>query len=253
MESAMQKRRWLSARLMAVFLVSLGAAAVSAAAAKDSEPPANHSDAGNAPDKAPPPADNQTNGGKPAASQDGAPSANQADTGWGPIDTSITVQGPPKSRHGFKKFDRKQSKLFAARPWGHSADHHRLWTHGARVGAVRNAIGQPVHQHNADGKGNFKKGIEKAAVDATPKSSGAPANSGVGAVAPNPQHGVFVPLTSGSAGGGKPHDPRINTAVNHAVIDGRDRIRPGSGSVIGGANKIAAGVIDGTTFNPRHP
>jgi len=247
----MKKRPSLPARLIAASLVLLATAAMGAAAAKDSAPPANHGEAANAPDKASPPAD-QTGGGTPAPSHDGA-SANQADNGWGPLDTSITVQGPPKSRHGFKTFGRKQSNLFAAHPPGHSADHHRLWTHGARVGAVRNAIGQPVHQHNADGKGNFKKGIEKAAVDATPKSSGAPANSAVGAVAPNPQHGVFVPLTSGSAGGGKPHDPRINTAVNHAVIDGRDRIRPGSGSVIGGANKIAAGVIDGTNFHPRHP
>lgn len=249
MESAVQKRRLLSARFIAVFLVLLGTGAMNAAAAKDPEPPANQTDTGNAPDKAPPPADNQT-GGKPVPSQDGAPSANQGDSGWGPIDTSITVQGPPKSRRGLKKFDRKESKLFAAHPSRHSADYHWLWTRSARVGAVRNAIGLPVRQHNVDGKGNFKKGIEKAAAKSTPNSAGAPGNSGVGAIAPNPQHGGFVPLASGS---GKPYDPRINTAVNHAVIDGRDRVRPGSGSVIGGANKIAAGVIDGTTFHPRHP
>lgn len=252
----MPKRRWLPARLIAVGLVLLGAAAMNAAAAKDHEPPANHTDAGNTPDKAPPPADNQTGGGKPAPWQDGAPSATQADNGWGPIDTSITVQGPPKSRHGFKTFDRKKAKI-AARPSENSAGHHRPWTRGARVGVVRNTIGLPVHQVSTGNKaGPSQKGFEKPTVEGTPKSADVAGSGSAGAAGPDPHHRGFVPLASGGTGGtggGSPHDPRINTAINHAAIDGRDWVRPGSGSVVGGANKIAAGVIDGTNFHPRHP
>lgn len=249
----MQKRRRLSARLIAVYLVLLGVGAMNAAAAKDHEPPANHTDAGNAPDKAPPPADNQTGGGKPAPSQDGAPSANRADDGLGPIDTSITVQGPPKSRHGFKTFDRKKTKTVArlSEKW---ANHHWPWRRGVGVGVVRNTIGLPVRQANTDNKaGTSQKGFEKATVEGTPKSAGVAGSGSVGAAGPDPHHRGFVPLASGSTGGGSPHDPRINMAITHAAIDGRDWVRPGSGGVIGGANKIAAGVIDGTNFHPRHP
>jgi len=249
----MQKRRWLPARLIALYLVLLGAGAMDVVAAKDPAPPAHQTDAGNAPDKTPPPADNQTGGGKPAPSQDGAASANQADNGWGPIDTSITVQGPPKSRHGFKTFDRKKAKI-AVRPSQNLAAQHRTWTRGGKVGVVRNTIGLPVRQASTDNKAaSSQKGFEKAVVAGAPKSAGAAASGGGAAGGPDPHHRGFVPLASGSAGSGSSHDPRINMAINHPAIDGRDRVRPGSSSVIGGANKIAAGVIDGTTFRPRHP
>ena len=58
----MKKRPSLPARLIAASLVLLATAAMGAAAAKDSAPPANHGEAANAPDKASPPAD-QTGGG----------------------------------------------------------------------------------------------------------------------------------------------------------------------------------------------
>jgi hypothetical protein len=42
--------------------------------------------------------------------------------------------------------------------------------------------------------------------------------------------------------------------MNHSIISGRDMVHPGAGSgALGGPAKNLAGVINGTSFRPRHP
>ena len=166
---------------------------------------------------------------------------------FGPIDTRITMLGKPRfgrsKAHGWKK-----SKI--ALPSGNSRDHRTLMR-GTKVGVVRNAIGQPIHQTSTDIKGTDVNASERAGVDGTQKNGGPPGNGGTEVGGIDSRRQGFVPL---KASGVAPHDPRINTAINHSTIDGRDMVRPGLGaSAIGGAAKNNSGVINGTNFRLRHP
>lgn len=161
----------------------------------------------------------------------------------GPIDTRITVLGKPRfgrsKAHGWKK-----SKI--ALPSGNSRDHRTLMR-GTKVGVVRNAIGQPIHQTSTDIKGTDVNASERAGVDGAQKNGSPPGNGGTEAGGIDSHRQGSVPLR---AGGVTPHDPRINTAINHSIIDGRDMVRPGLGaSTIGGAAKNNSGVINGTNFS----
>ncbi|HML08769.1 MAG TPA: hypothetical protein VK430_11670 [Xanthobacteraceae bacterium] len=204
----------LLAKLLAVQLVMLGGAAVDAASA-----------------------------------QDFAPVEVQTEGGTGPIDTNLSIPGPSKSRHSLKMHDWRGPKTVHAS--GNFSDRHRNWTRGAWVGVMRNAIGLSVRQVKVDNKATDVKFIDRPVVEGRPNGTGPAGNRGVDAVAPDLHRRAFVPLP---AVGGRPHDLRINTALNHSMINGRDMVRPGSGgSAIGGAPKIVAGVINGTNFRPRHP
>lgn len=184
----------------------------------------------------------------PASAQDAAPVANHSVAEASPIDTSITTQHPPHFRRGLKAHDAKRSTI--ARSSGKSGD-RRTWIRGSKIGVVRNAIGQPVHPRSADIKGKDTKTVDRAGVDGTPKTGSPPGNTGTEAGGIDSHHQAFVPLR---AGGATQHDPRTNTAMNHSIINGRDMVRPGLGAgVIGGPAKNLAGVINGTSFRPRHP
>jgi hypothetical protein len=52
----------------------------------------------------------------------------------------------------------------------------------------------------------------------------------------------------------KPINTQLTASINRSAINGTGMGRPGSGGVvIGGAKRHVAGVINGTSFRPRHP
>ena len=122
---------------------------------------------------------------------------------------------------------------------------------GSKVGVVRNAIGQPVHPTSNNIKATEVKASERTAIDGALKNTSSSGNGGTEAVGIDAHRQGFVPLRAGWAA---PRDPRVNTAMNHSIISGRDMVRPGLGaSAIGGPAKNVAGVINGSSFRPRHP
>lgn len=184
-----------------------------------------------------------------AWAEDTVPAANHTDAEASPIDTRIASKGPSNFRHELKARDTK--KYAITHPSANSDDHRRTLMRGARIGVVRNAIGQPVHQKGGDIKGAGVKAPERTHVDGTPKDASLAGNGGTEAGGIDSHRHGFVPLR---AGGVTPHDPRTNTSMNHSIMSGRDMVRPGMGAgVIGGPAKNLAGVIDGTKFRPRHP
>jgi hypothetical protein len=81
----------------------------------------------------------------------------------------------------------------------------------------------------------------------SPNGDGTPA----AALTAEPPHRSFVPL---AARDGRLHSLPINTAMNHAYINGRDMVRAGSGAgVIGGPAKRVVGTISGSDYWIRHP
>jgi len=152
-----------------------------------------------------------------------------------PIDTSITIVGPPKSRHTLNARYGQKPKI--GRLVGNSSHQFRASFRVTHDKIVRNSIGLPVHQVTVDSKG----------TDGAPKNVD-PAGGGGTAVGPELHRQGFVPLT---ANGRRP-DPPISTAMNRSVINGRDMIRPGmTNGAIGGAPKFGSGVIKGSDFRPR--
>jgi len=184
----------------------------------------------------------------PASAEDPGAGTDHTNADPTPIDTSITTQRPSHFRRGLKAHDSKKSTI--ARPSGNSGDRRTLMR-GSKVGVVRNAIGQSAHQTSTDIKGTNVKASERAGADGVPKTGSPAGNGGTEAGGIESHRQGFVPLR---AGGVTSHDPRINMAMNHSSINGRDMVRPGSGAgVIGGPAKNVAGVISGTSFRPRHP
>jgi hypothetical protein len=202
----MKDRTPLLARLLAVHLVLLGAAAMNAAWAEDAAPvstPNGKSETrGNEKargdehpgDKID--ASSGSMGEHHAGSRDGAKGGEETDsrgvrhgedrtgvkhngTESNPIDTRITVFGRPRSGHALNAGDRKQTKI--GRPSGIS-DHRRTLIHANKDNVVRNAIGQPVHQVKADSKGRVKKSLEATSVAGPPTSVGAVENGGGGGI-----------------------------------------------------------------------
>jgi hypothetical protein len=185
----------------------------------------------------------------PASAQDPAPVANHTAAEADPIDTSITTQRPSHFRRELKAHESKKSTI--THPSGISGDHRRTLMRGTKVGVVRNAIGQPVHQTSIDIRGAEVKASERTHVDGTLKDASPAGNGGTEAGGTDPHRQGFVPLRAGWAA---PRDPRLNTAMNHSIISGRDIVHPGAGSgALGGPAKNLAGVINGTSFRPRHP
>jgi hypothetical protein len=185
----------------------------------------------------------------PASAQDPAPVANHTAAEADPIDTSITTQRPSHFRREQKAHESKKSTI--GHPSGISGDHRRTLMRGTKVGIVRNAIGQPVHQPSIDIRGAEVKASERTHVDGTLKNASPAGNGGMEAGGTDPHRQGFVPLRAGWAA---PRDPRLDTAMNHSIISGRDMVHPGAGSgALGGPAKNLAGVINGTNFRPRHP
>jgi len=67
---------------------------------------------------------------------------------------------------------------------------------------------------------------------------------------PDFHHQASVPVTISRTG---TNDPRLTAPMNHSSIDGTAMMRSGSGtSTIGGASNKVIGVINGTSFRPKH-
>jgi hypothetical protein len=157
----------------------------------------------------------------------------------GPIDTRITVTGAFGARGLSNERGWKRSKIVRL---SKNLRYGRITTRTVER-IVRNAIGLAVPRANIE--------IKRPAGNDTPKSAKPSENSGMGAGGTTLHRQGFVPL---QAGGVKTRDLPINTAMNHSIVNGRDMVRPGSGSsAIGGAAKNVAGVIDGYSFRPKRP
>jgi hypothetical protein len=286
----MNQRKRLLARLIAVHVALFGVAAMGAALAEDADPGSNHAD-GSPPEAGGGHREGQSSsgaGGATSGTLDAKVEQNAADnvdisgkaganhgsskgpsaegetdnkgarqgsdttgikrsgTELGPIDTRITVLGAPRAR-------RVSTPRYLTRSIAHSSANsgdRRILKRGTNVGVVRNAIGQPLQQTSTNVKGTPVEAAEPAGVDGMRKNGSPPGNGPEpGGVDSNRQG--FVPLR---AGGVTPHDLRINTVINHSIIDGRDMIRPGSGTGgIGGPARTVAGGLSGTTFRTKHP
>jgi hypothetical protein len=95
---------------------------------------------------------------------------------------------------------------------------------------VRNAIGVPVHQPSASRNAPVVRnaiGLPLRQPNASPNALGAAK---------------------------KPINTQLTASINHSMINGTGVGRPGSGTVaIGVPKRKVVGVIDGTSFRPRHP
>jgi len=178
-----------------------------------------------------------------ASAQDAGPPANQSDADANPIDTSITTQPPAHSTRGAKAHGVKKTAI--AHASGNSGNHHRNLLHGGQGSVVRNSIGQPVKPMIAEIKATpTPRASELANGNSAGKNPGSLSRGGTETAVTVPHGQGFVPLQTGA---GAAKEPRINTAMNHAIISGRDMIRPGSGAgTIGGPAKNASGTISGT-------
>jgi len=278
----------LLGRLLAIYLVLLGAAAINAAArAEDAAPnaaPTSSPNGNNDPGSAGGPATkgsvtagsdkavgdkvdagSESTGEHHTGSADGAKGGEEGankgaqrgedhagvkhnGTEANPIDTRITVLGKPRSGRLLSWHDRKKTKL--VQPQGTSGDHRPKLTRTNKDRVVRNAIGQRIPPTKGGGNGTDKKRIETSS-NGLPKSAGAGQNGGAVAAGPSPQHQGFVPAP---ARDGRLPALTLNATANHSIINGTAMSRPGLRlGAIGGAAKNVAGVINGTDFRPRHP
>jgi hypothetical protein len=279
----MEDRTTLLARLLAVHMVLLGAAAVSAARAEDAAP--NTASVSTSNGKRSSSSESATNAGsakaisnehlgdkvdgstgeRHAGSKDAAKGRKETEskgmrhgedqagakhngTESNPIETRITVFGKTQTGSVLNALDRKKTKTVLPSA---ISNHHRPLIQTNKDQLVRNSIGQPIHQLKTDGAGVSKKGLEAiSAVEGPAGSVGAVKNSGVGIAVSDPRHEGFVPLP---ARDGK-HELPLNAALNHSIINGGSIGRPGLRTgVIGGATKNVAGVLNGTDIRPRHP
>jgi hypothetical protein len=168
-------------------------------------------------------------------------------TGFGTIDTSNTIMGPSKFKTVHKTPDWKKSKI-AHRP-GNPNDLRQTSAHVGKARVVVNAIGLHVPQKGSEHKENHVPGLATLPADSAQKSDPV-GTAGIAAVRPDLRRQGFVPAPGTI---GKPAEPVINAAVNHAALNGHGMIRPGSSAgVIGGApGRMAGGVISGTDFHPK--
>jgi hypothetical protein len=147
---------------------------------------------------------------------------------WGPIDTRITVLNGPHSRPSAKTHDWKKSNI--ARPLGTPRDNHQFRERSGEERVVRNAIGLPVRQANT----SRNAPVVRNAIGLPVRQQNASPNA-LGAIK-------------------KPMNTQLVTSTDRSMINGTGMGRPGWGTVaIGGPKRKVAGVIDGTSFRPRHP
>jgi hypothetical protein len=271
--------RSLLARLLAVHLVLLGAAAMNAAWAEDAAPastskgksesgangsaPTNGSEKAKSDEHAADKIDSRSGGmGEDhAGSRDRAKAGEEKDsrgvrhgedrTGVkhnetsSPIDTRITVFGRPRSGRALNARDRKETKF--ARPSGLS-DHRGTLVPPDNV--VRDALGQPVHVKTGS-KGMDKKSLEATSIKGPPTGVGSVKNGGGGAGASDLRHRGFIPLPDRD---GRLHQLPLNAALNHSITNGTGVGRPGLRTgAIGGSTKNQSSVLNGADFRPRHP
>jgi len=175
-------------------------------------------------------------GSEDARHSDSHTGADHGGTEVTPIDTRFTIGGARRSSRWLKAHDWKRFK--AARTSGYLR-YGLNSARGTKGGVVRNAIGLAVE-------------VKKPAINDFSKST-KPLGSGETQAGRTDfrREGFPPPAQTGAV---RPHDALISTALNRSIVDGRDLVRPGSGSgAIGGAAKNVVGVIDGARFRPRHP
>jgi len=180
------------------------------------------------------------------------------------IDVSVTTTRNPfwfrhmaKAHHGQQAND--WSKAGIATGWtGPRSHRHDMAADKRDPGAKRkellttNAIGLHVHKASLDRDAKPLDGADQSVARSAAKDAG-PVDGGNAAPAGRaPPREGFVPATPN---GHLSHYPSLNTAMNPAVIDGRDMVRPafGAGAIGGAPRKVAAGVISGSDYHPRHP
>ncbi len=109
---------------------------------------------------------------------------------------------------------------------------------------MRNAIGLPVHQPNA----SRNAPVVRNAIGLPVRQPNASRN------APVVKNAIGLPVRQPNAAAKKPINTQFTASINRSMINATGMGRPGSGTVaIGGAKRKVAGVIDGTSFRPRHP
>jgi len=218
----MKQRQRFLAKLSAVCVLLLGTTATNFAVAAETAPASDNGDR----------ASTERGEGKgPVTHNDGQDlqhGAKSLRTEWGPIDTRITVINGPHSRPSAKTHAWKKSDI--ARPLGTPRDNHQVWKRSGNERVVRNAIGLRVRQPsgNSETASRTLTQGEKRTL------------------------GVNQPLIPRRAGVVKPIPPPLTASINRSMINGTGMGRPGSGAV-GGAKRHVAGVINGTSFRPRHP
>jgi hypothetical protein len=172
-------------------------------------------------------------------------------TGTNPIDTSITVQGPPKSESAIEAHDWNKAKI--AVPLRNSPDHHGTSSPGIKDDVVRNAIGVLMPPREAvKGPEAGGRGLAPAGVDGAATSTAGAAQKNLASVGrPDAARQISSPAPTGST---KASSPPVNTEMNRSVLNGAGIDHPGSSTaMIGGAARYATGVINGTSFRPKHP
>lgn len=166
-----------------------------------------------------------------------------------PIDTSISILGPPPNRantHGWKMSKRKSGASSGVAKT--SMQENKIRTKGTRI--IRNAIGQPLIRP-IDAKGNVVKNSVRPTVNGTSTPAHPIAAAGGNDVALVPHPKPTVPL-AWSFGG--PHDPPTRATPYRVEINGRDLIRIGAGTAaIAGAANLNTGVLSGSSFHPKLP
>jgi hypothetical protein len=233
----MKQRERILARLPAVCVLLLGTTATNFALAAKTAPASHHS--GRAA---------STSHGNPVTSRSvpshsaPAPVTSRSEHGevgaaaksdWGPIDTRITVVNGPHSRPSAKTPDWKKSNI--ARPLVTPRDNHQVWKRSGEERVVKNAIGLPVHQSNAPVvKSAIGSPVHRPSVVGLPVRQANASPSALGAAK-------------------KPINTQLPAPINRSMINGTGMGRSGSGTVaIGGPKRQVAGVIDGTSFRPKH-
>jgi hypothetical protein len=195
--------------------------------------------------------------GTSAHSSDNAPQSGHPDSGAGPIDSSITVQEPPKSRYptwvhdGSRRpaFARDWSRVKVAKPSEEIGSYHPASTIGAKVAVPRNAIGMRVQTRDVR-KALDGKIFTPPAVAGTTNGTAAFAGSGGAGVGRfDAGHQIAAPTPASTTG---TNELRIKTTANHSIVNGTGMSQQGTRTgVIGGATKTAAG-INGTMIRTKH-
>jgi hypothetical protein len=197
----------------------------------------------------------------PAHSVSGKDKENAADDA---IDTRIPMHQGRETTKNLKMRHFKSSNVDVAARNGFKHQHISIRRGEASVRSSgvprRNAVGATVDRDKAGERRNALgvAVVPKGTSDLETKSDSAPLATGAvthdpGAEHPNgkvPADGSF----SGATQGNRRDGASAIATTNGLSISGTGMIRPGSNTAaIGGAPKIAVGVLSGNSFRPKHP
>jgi hypothetical protein len=203
---------------------------------------------------------------KTGASKQGHSASGQENAADDAIDTRITVHQGRETIRNLKNRQFKSSDVDGAARGGFKRQHVSIRRGEASIrtsGAPRrNAVGATVdrdrtgERRNALGVAVVPKGASEleTKIDSAPLATGAVSHDS-GTEQPTgkvPAGGSFSGATQGNRRDGV---AVVNVATTNGLsISGTGMIRPGSNTAaIGGAPKIAVGVLSGNNFRPKHP